>query len=492
MDFTQTQSPDQSIASLAGGSTGKQSVNDIHSKLNFTAVDSIVPVESLESIQQVVDQAQRRDKKICVAGGRHAMGSQQFATDAMLVDMTGFKRVLDFDHDAGLVEVEAGIKWPDLIDHLIAAQRGRFPQWGIIQKQTGADRLTIGGALAANIHGRGLKLKPIVGDVESFVLVDQGGNTVGCSRTENSELFRLAIGGYGLFGVVSHVTLRLAPRQKLQRTVEVLTSDELMPAFSSAIAVGALYGDFQFAIDNKSEDFLRRGILSTYHPVDNDARIPDDQRRLTLVDWHRLVYLAHYDKSEAFVEYKRHYLATQGQIYWSDTHQLSTYLDDYHSLIDKHSQDKPAASEIITEIYVPRASLSTFLDCVREDFRANSVDLIYGTIRLIEQDRESFLAWAKEQYACVIFNVHTEHTGEGIDKSASALRRLIDLAIRFNGNYYLTYHKYATADQLLACYPQFPEFLKYKRKYDPTALFDSDWHRHYQRLLGQPVRAQVC
>ncbi len=49
-------------------------------------------------------------------------------------------------------------------------QKGRARQWGIVQKQTGADRLTLGGALGANIHGRGLKLRPFIGDVEAFSL----------------------------------------------------------------------------------------------------------------------------------------------------------------------------------------------------------------------------------------------------------------------------------------------------------------------------------
>src|SRR5688500_19327824 len=42
--------------------------------------------------------------------------------------------------------------------------------------------------------------------------------------------------------------------------------------------------------------------------------------------------------------------------------------------------------------------------------RRDKVDIIYGTVRLIEQDRESFLPWARRPYACVIFNVHVEHT----------------------------------------------------------------------------------
>ena len=57
------------------------------------------------------------------------------------------------------------------------------------------------------------------------------------------------------------------------------------------------------------------------------------------------------------------------------------------------------ATEVITEIYVPRNDLASFFADVREDFRTNDVDLIYGTVRLIERDEESFLAWAREPWA---------------------------------------------------------------------------------------------
>src|SRR2546425_8566064 len=71
--------------------------------------------------------------------------------------------------------------------YLVASQQGAARAWGIRQKQTGADRLSIGGALAANAHGRGLKFKPFIGDVESFVLVDADGIPRTCSRAERSE-----------------------------------------------------------------------------------------------------------------------------------------------------------------------------------------------------------------------------------------------------------------------------------------------------------------
>ena len=62
----------------------------------------------------------------------------------------------------GLLQVEAGIQWPDVIRAYLNRPGGMRSPWGIRQKQTGADRLTIGGAVAANIHGRGLTAPPFI------------------------------------------------------------------------------------------------------------------------------------------------------------------------------------------------------------------------------------------------------------------------------------------------------------------------------------------
>lgn len=251
-------------------------VNDIHSQLNPTQVAEIVAPDSLESIQQTVRRAAQQNRAICIAGGRHAMGGQQFGTEAILIDTTRLNRVLSFDPQTGLIEVEAGIQWPQLIGYLVEAQKETpWPQqWGIAQKQTGADRLSLGGSLAANAHGRGLKMRPIIGDVESFILVDGQGEVHQCSRQENGELFRLVIGGYGLFGLIYSITLRLVPRQKVERVVELITVDTLLEAFEQRLEAGFLYGDFQFSTDEQSDDFLRRGVFACYRPVDPATPLP--------------------------------------------------------------------------------------------------------------------------------------------------------------------------------------------------------------------------
>src|ERR1700720_1445061 len=462
-------------------------VNDIHSQLNSTRVLGISQPRSLEDVQSIVRTARKDRKLISVAGGRHAMGGQQFGTDTLLIDIRKLSRVLNLDRKRGIIEVEAGIEWPELIDGYLSLQNGDGQTWGIAQKQTGADRLTMAGTIAANAHGRGLKMKPFVSDVESFVLVDSTGTARMCSRTENPELFRLVHGGYGLFGVVTSVQLRLARRKKVERVVEIRTLDDLIVAFEKRIADGFQYGDFQFSIERASEDFLHKGVFSCYRPVSMDTPIPPTEKKLTDENWRQLLYLAHTDEKQAFTRYADYYLSTNGQVYWSDLHQLSIYPDNYHRQIDDKLHAPFPATEMITEIDVPRPALKGFLDEVREDFRKNSVVLIYGTVRLIERDDESFLPWAKHAYACTIFNLHTVHSPEGLKRSEDAFRRLIDMAACRGGTYYLTYHRYATRNQVETCYPQFAEFLRLKRKYDPEERFQSDWYRHYRTMFADSL-----
>lgn len=142
---------------------------------------------------------------------------------------------------------------------------------------------------------------------------------------------------------------------------------------------------------------------------------------------------------------------------------------------------------MISELYVPRAELAAFFEDMREDFRQHGVEVIYGTIRLIEQDDETFLAWAKQPWACTVLNLHVSHTPQGIERAATAFRRLIDLARKRSGSYFLTYHKWAVREQVEACYPQLPEFLKLKRQYDREERFQSDWYRHYRNMFADKV-----
>ena len=94
----------------------------------------------------------------------------------------------------------------------------------------------------------------------------------------------------------------------------------------------------------------------------------------------------------------------------------------------------------------------------------------------------TFLPWARKDYACIVMNLRVTHTAEGKEKAAKVFRKLIDLALAREGSFFLTYHRWATPDQMLAAYPQFPEFLRLKKSNDPKELFQSEWYRHWRFL----------
>jgi FAD/FMN-containing dehydrogenase len=463
---------------------GPVRVNDIHSKLNPTDIADYRRVSSIYDVYAGLQSASEEGRSVAICGGGHAMGGQQFSSGGTLLDMSDMNNVLNFDAASGLIEVEAGIQWPKLLNEYLDMQCGQSRQWGLRQKQTGADRLSIGGALAANIHGRVLTNKPIIEDIVSFRMIDAGGRLLECSRSRNFDLFRLAIGGYGLFGVIVSVTMQLVPRQKMQRVVEIAEVSDLQDAFASRISDGYVYGDLQFQIDSEADGFLQQGIFSCYRPVANGTPIPLGQKYMTEDGWQDLLYLAHVDKSRAFERFAEFYLGTSGQIYWSDEHQFTTYLDDYHSQLDQRLCNVHPGSEMITELYVPPENLCAFVNDAKEVMRSTDADIIYGTIRLIRADDESFLAWAKRDYACVIFNLHVEHSDEGIAASRNTFRKLIDTALAHDGAFFLTYHRHASKRQVEQAYPEFSEFLDQKQRRDPRGLFSSDWYQHHLQLFG--------
>jgi FAD/FMN-containing dehydrogenase len=456
-------------------------VNDVHSRLNRTKVKREYRPSSVSDVQRMVRRSRQANVPISVCGSRHAMGGQQFGTDSILFDMTGMNRIHNLDGDNGIVDVEAGIQWPQLIDELHQHQPDAERPWTIRQKQTGADRLSLGGALSANAHGRGLTMGPMVQDVESIDVVTPDGTTKTCSRTRHPEWFRTVIGGYGLFGIITRVRLRLDRRRKVRRHVDVCTVDRAVEKLTERADAGHRYGDFQFSIDAGSEGFLKEGVLATYEPVDDSVPVAEDRRSLSEEDWLSVVKMAHDNDPELFDRYANYYRSTDGQVYCSDTHQLSTYVRDYHNTLCKHFDEYFSGSEMITEVYVPRDELADYMNDARRFLRQTDADVIYGTVRLIEEDEETFLPWAAEDYACVIFNLHVDHEDESIRRAKRQFRGLIDRAIERDGRFYLTYHRWATVDQVRACYPRFDQFFRRKKSFDPEERFVSDWYRHYRR-----------
>ncbi len=125
--------------------------------------------------------------------------------DGNLLVTTGMNRLIDFDPETGLLTAEAGITLAQILD--FAVPRGFF-----LPVSPGTKYVTLGGAIANDIHGKNHHVAGTFGrHITQFELVRSDGTRKLCSPTENLDFYAATIGGLGLTGFISWATLRLKP-----------------------------------------------------------------------------------------------------------------------------------------------------------------------------------------------------------------------------------------------------------------------------------------
>jgi FAD/FMN-containing dehydrogenase len=136
-------------------------------------------------------------------GNGRSYGDSCQAASGTVIDMRGMNRILSFDPASGRLEAEAGALLSDVIAQ--AAPHGWFP--AVVP---GTQFVTIGGAVANDIHGKNHHRRGTFGaHVESFRLLRSDGFTYHCTPTQNEDLFAATIGGMGLTGIILTATIRL-------------------------------------------------------------------------------------------------------------------------------------------------------------------------------------------------------------------------------------------------------------------------------------------
>jgi decaprenylphospho-beta-D-ribofuranose 2-oxidase len=147
-----------------------------------------------------------RDGPSMVARGLgRAYGDAAQNAGGRVIDMRGMRRVLEFDHDQGLVTAEAGLDLDSLIKRVL-------PHGWFVPVTPGTRYVTLGGALACDIHGKNHHVDgSFAQHVEAFELVTPAGTVRWLKRGEDEPLFWATAGGMGLTGVVTAVQMRLLP-----------------------------------------------------------------------------------------------------------------------------------------------------------------------------------------------------------------------------------------------------------------------------------------
>lgn len=135
-------------------------------------------------------------------GTGNSYGDASLNEDGHVLDISRMNRVLSFDADTGLVEVEPGVTVRQLWRHILP--HGYWPR-----VVSGTSFPSIAGIAAMNIHGKNNFAVGTVGDaIQEFDLVLPSGELRTCSRDQNADLFHAAIGGFGMLGVFARLKLQ--------------------------------------------------------------------------------------------------------------------------------------------------------------------------------------------------------------------------------------------------------------------------------------------
>ena len=130
------------------------------------------------------------------------------------------------------------------------------------------DSFSIGGSLSVNCHGWQLGRPPLVSTVESFRLMTADGSVATCSRTENAELFSLAAGGYGLFGVILDVRLRVVPNERYRIARYGFDADSFENRVRGACVAKPKDAQMAFGrlcVVPGEDSFLKEALLTVFH-----------------------------------------------------------------------------------------------------------------------------------------------------------------------------------------------------------------------------------
>ncbi|HSJ14109.1 MAG TPA: FAD-binding oxidoreductase [Longimicrobiales bacterium] len=152
-----------------------------------------------------LDAVLRTDGTLLARGLGRSYGDAALNGAGATVLLERLDRVIAFDDETGTLTAEAGMSLADVLRTF--APRGWFPP-----VVPGTRHVTLGGALACDIHGKNHHRHGSIGrHVVRFTLLLASGERIVCSRTENPDAFRATLGGMGLTGIIVDVTLRLAP-----------------------------------------------------------------------------------------------------------------------------------------------------------------------------------------------------------------------------------------------------------------------------------------
>ena len=449
-------------------------VTDV-ARLSSVRVQRVDEIREVEQLRSVVRDAKERGLKVSISGSRHSQGGHTYTAAGIVLSMRGFNRIGAIDSVAMTITVESGATWDEV-------QRAIAPQGLALKVMQSSNVFTVGGTLSANAHGRDIDVTQVVEVVERFGLLLADGSVVEVSRDENPELFSLVIGGYGLYGVILDVTLRV-------------TRDELY----EQRAVSMDYADFPAYFAEQIEPDPEVALMIARPSIDPGPEL--FLRELVVVTWRRagadepgtfeLTEEATVLRDKFFFGLSRRFDWAKS-LRWSLQKRLEPTLNDARPVSRNNAMRPPLApiefldyasrrdTDILQEYFVPVESFVPFMDRFREILVSGEMNVLSTTVRYVTPNSTPALSYAPrgEVFAIVLMS-NVGLSAEAQAHARAVTRQLVDAALEHEGTYYLTYQLYPTVEQLHRAYPNATHAFERKRFYDPAETFTSQFYERY-------------
>ncbi len=448
------------------------------SHLNKTAIYGVAKIANEDDVRNALQFARENNLKVTPAGQQHSMGGQTFTHGGLVLDLRDFNRIkLDKEHKS--VSIQSGARWWQLQQLLDKEDLS-------VKSMQSINIFSIGGSLSVNGHGIDPAPGQIAPTVRSMRIMLSNGEVVKASPTENAELFRHTLGGYGLFGVILDVDLDVVENEMYARQAFYMDYTDYPSYYRANVEnnnqVGLVFG--RLSVSPRS--FLRETAVHLYAKTQFNGSLPQlSPGRYESLDR----FIINFSKTggtgrwlrwtlEKYAEPYLHHCVTRNQaMSQKDTCLVSRNEEMYDDMA--YLKNRLRDTDILQEYFIPYDRMPEFVDGLREVVQRDKANLLNVTIRTVHKDTVTALPYAKQDmFAFVLyFNVGFDHKENEILKRTTT--DLIDVAERADGTYYLPYQLFYSRDQLKRAYPEIDGFFAVKKTFDPIGLFSNKFYEKY-------------
>jgi FAD/FMN-containing dehydrogenase len=425
-----------------------------HRVLKFDSDDGLVA-----ALRTELRSAASQNRPLVVGAARHSMGGQSLARNGSAITFAAPS--CEVDRASGVFRVQAGTRWHEAIRVLDALNASPAVM------QSNSD-FSVGATFSVNAHGWPAPYGPFGSTVRAIRLMLSDGSIVTCSRTENAELFSLAMGGYGLVGILLDLEVELVPNTLMRPNYERMDANALgerfMKALGGSTKVKMLYGRLNVA----RADFFTEALLVTYREEPTPPEgLPPVTRQGALTGLTRSIYRAQIGSEKA--KRARWLAETQG------APRLGSGIATRNTLLNEPVANlgrSPAGrTDILHEYFVPPARFNAFLAACRQIIPKAKAEFLNVTLRFVARDDTSLLSFAPTDRIAAVMSFSQAMTPEGEADMLLLTEALIERVASLGGSYYLPYRLHARVDQFHRVYDGARRFAERKHHYDPGLLF---------------------